>query len=582
MKTYINKINKYLLERYPTIWNTKLVWMLGIAAVIHILFFVLGFVLFTNTALLHERGASSLFFENGTVFFSVMITLILLVIWLSQLFKNNAFKNFYPTNRWRLFGQFFQYFIIILVSSTFYYSYSFGVKSYINLTYPDTEFAEDVDMANDAAVFLSHDIRAYTIKNRKYPQPFDSIYCETRETFINYDQSYFNFYGNDYQFYSLSKKTRKLNENFEPKFYQGYVFTKDTDSTTTYYFRDAVLNNEDVYINYTNTRLDSTLIYTPTYYNFSGRFFDIKNNSGNSLSYYMYTQSREAPTEDVINANKKFFELLQRNDKQEISSILDNFLALASKFNIKGNLDIDTWKSIVFKKEGFQISKLIQDEYPKDLTLFNTKEKTEYEKYIESITTKYYIESEKLFYVFDNINDMKKGAVLNESIHVFIWIAFFLAALIFTFRISSVRVFIFSIVTSALLLIFIGLIMVFLNYALYQNVNSEYFNFSFMIIIGFIILAIPFLLLSKIRKSITGIFMNISIVGFPILLLMIVTLISTYQRDLCFRDYDNYSDCPNIFSSLEFLMSYTFLFLSFLFIFLYTGFIKKWRALPEK
>ena len=44
MKTYFTKIDQYLLENYPTIWNTKIVWMLLVNVIIHILFFFIGFV----------------------------------------------------------------------------------------------------------------------------------------------------------------------------------------------------------------------------------------------------------------------------------------------------------------------------------------------------------------------------------------------------------------------------------------------------------------------------------------------------------------------------------------------------------
>ena len=44
MKTYFTKIDQYLLENYPTIWNTKIVWMLLVNIIIHILFFFIGFL----------------------------------------------------------------------------------------------------------------------------------------------------------------------------------------------------------------------------------------------------------------------------------------------------------------------------------------------------------------------------------------------------------------------------------------------------------------------------------------------------------------------------------------------------------
>ena len=40
----LNKFNQFLLEKYPTIWNTKIVWMLLAALAAHIIFFVIGYL----------------------------------------------------------------------------------------------------------------------------------------------------------------------------------------------------------------------------------------------------------------------------------------------------------------------------------------------------------------------------------------------------------------------------------------------------------------------------------------------------------------------------------------------------------
>ena len=96
MKTFIYKTNQYLLERYPTIWNTRLVWMLLAAVTLHLLFFVFGFFTLTNPEMLQERRVTNLFFENGSIFLSVIISILVVVTWIIYMFKNNAFKNFYP------------------------------------------------------------------------------------------------------------------------------------------------------------------------------------------------------------------------------------------------------------------------------------------------------------------------------------------------------------------------------------------------------------------------------------------------------------------------------------------------------
>ena len=76
MKAFISKINKKLLESYPNIWNTKLVWMLSVALIIHVLFFILGFVSLTDPVSLHERSVDALFFRNGGMLLSLVNSFI--------------------------------------------------------------------------------------------------------------------------------------------------------------------------------------------------------------------------------------------------------------------------------------------------------------------------------------------------------------------------------------------------------------------------------------------------------------------------------------------------------------------------
>ena len=133
MKKFIKRTNTYLLERYPIIWNTRVFWVLLVSLGIHVLFYLFGLVSISNIETFHRRSVIDLFFDNGTVFFGVIISILMLVIWLIFHFKHNAFKSFYPSSRRGLFLQFFCYLVIIFASTTFYYSYIYGVKTYVYL-----------------------------------------------------------------------------------------------------------------------------------------------------------------------------------------------------------------------------------------------------------------------------------------------------------------------------------------------------------------------------------------------------------------------------------------------------------------
>ena len=69
MKTYFIKIDQYLLENYPTIWNTKIIWVLLVNIVIHILFFLMGFLSYINPESLQRSNVISDFFYRRSYFY---------------------------------------------------------------------------------------------------------------------------------------------------------------------------------------------------------------------------------------------------------------------------------------------------------------------------------------------------------------------------------------------------------------------------------------------------------------------------------------------------------------------------------
>ena len=51
----MKKIEQYLLERYPSLWNTKIVWLLGIAFCAHLFFFLFVFFIHRKEAKQKEK-----------------------------------------------------------------------------------------------------------------------------------------------------------------------------------------------------------------------------------------------------------------------------------------------------------------------------------------------------------------------------------------------------------------------------------------------------------------------------------------------------------------------------------------------
>src|SRR5690554_460755 len=149
---FIHKTNQYLIERFPTVWNTKIVWMILISLIVHIVFFFIGYQSHQHPTSLQQNYIIDDYFRTGIIFVHIIVSLLLLTAWLVSLFKNNAFKGFYPMSRWQLFGHFLSYLVIIFCSVSFYFSYMFGFQAFIKSEYPDNLMKKNIEIVNQGAV----------------------------------------------------------------------------------------------------------------------------------------------------------------------------------------------------------------------------------------------------------------------------------------------------------------------------------------------------------------------------------------------------------------------------------------------
>ena len=131
-------MKKYLLERYPAIWNIQIVWLFPLILLAHLFFFGLGFVMLSDEAMSNYYYYLGDNFKGLPMLLNFIIIGLLLVGWLIYLFRNNAFKRFYPVSCWQLFGRFVVYFAVIggIISSSF--SFMAGEKAKVYWRYTNS------------------------------------------------------------------------------------------------------------------------------------------------------------------------------------------------------------------------------------------------------------------------------------------------------------------------------------------------------------------------------------------------------------------------------------------------------------
>lgn len=618
----INKFNQYLLEKYPTVWNTRIVWMLLASLIIHILFFIIGYLSHINPVSLQKYSVKDDYFKSGVIFIHLIISILMIVGWLIMMFKNNAFKNFYPSSKWKLFSQFVQYFIILISCITFYFSYMIGFQTFVSNKYPDDEMIKKVEVINKTYPFLSQDLEMYTLDNRKFPQPFYDLYCETKIENIDRNKKYFVYYNRVYQYYSVYSKISRQQDRYESYIIPEPEKTNKTpiayseikDSTKIYYFKKGVVDVSP-YIKTTGL----------SYYNFSDVFYDI--NEKAYLARYRYDSYPEnynddQPKKKAFEINKKTAELLNKNNSTELKNLLSDFLKISKEFGIKNNMDADEWTKMVYAPENpnFEVRYFIKkfennhgDQYGADdadnyaieaavadsatvvndngvivndtvsIKAFNPEINKEIspEKYFKNNMTSYFYYTDNLSQFLSNVDSVKSDNFFRENIHVYLWIAFFLSTFIFSFRITGLRSLLFSVISAGVLVLFVTLVTVLYSFSV--KGNEKFFIAYFTLLISLVILSVPLFMMKKAGKLVASVLVNISMNGFVLFVFLIFGTITLHQDADCtpINKYGQYQGCNNIMETLGINLSYIILACGFIFMYFYTSILQRWKAMPQ-
>ena len=111
------KINDILISKYPLLWNTKAVFVIPLAIIIHLLFYLAGFIYPIS---IDELWQYYHFKEDSVVMLSVLISALFIIIWLVFYLRNNPFKSFYTLGRGYMFKEFVLIFTVFFSSATFF------------------------------------------------------------------------------------------------------------------------------------------------------------------------------------------------------------------------------------------------------------------------------------------------------------------------------------------------------------------------------------------------------------------------------------------------------------------------------
>jgi hypothetical protein len=568
-----NKINNKILEKYPSIWNTKIVWMSSIGIIIHIIYFILGYFRFVNPVTFrmysYFSGIDREFFQPLTV----IISILLLVIWLINLFKNNAFKSYYPQSKGQLFKQYLQYIYIIFITISFPLSYSLGYKIYLNYTYTDSDITTNWDDYSKAKLFALTNTHEYLPQNRYYPPPFDSVIPITTMDKMDINKPILTFDGNKLQYFK-AKYDKVINMHSSIAVSERISKAYDT------YTEDSITHLIELgeYIN-----LDSLVINNYSLYNFS---YDqaTSNNYKHYNNYYNYKNKA-----NKIAYSKYVNDLLQRNNPQEFKQIINNIINIGKKYKINYNITTEKWFELVYHPPYYILDSFLRE--PKKHEYYNGPAYST-ERIIEPNTEGDSIESyyaqritkENLFFDFNAIEtslnaitSLKNCEILHLSFLVYLCISIGLSHILLAFRVSNGKLLLLAIISALVLSLITALV------AIGMLISNNVLPFLYFILLeALTIIGIAMNSRYINSKNISGIAIALSSGLLPYLWILIRAIIHEHELlYLKIKYAENYYKHTTSIDMLGYWNVYIIIILNLLGTYVWLTVIRRWKARPE-
>lgn len=578
------KINQTLITKYPLIWNLKFIWILLTVLVFNLIAFINGFLFFTKKSQLQVTGLYEVFFNSGIAIYYLLIGDIIGVIWLYFYIKNNRFKSNYPTSRNYLFKEFLAVFFIIFLMFYVPNSFKTGLKLRVSNYMSEEQYLKDIDIINRTQGFTLQPNFGYDNYSRNLSVPaFDSLVLEkeTRELYeknkreylrknptYSYDAFLDPYFRNpefetllrDYfperfsyskinfnQTYQPLKKNNSSTDSFQEE--MDYPTTAAVDSTYAVVDSAAVSLNSagkpDVYYNLASL------------YNYS--FLVFNNPKDSTLNHQFY--------------DEQWIALLQKNDRKVIENLLNNYTDLLKKQEI-----------------GYQFKHKNWIDYLPQYPYYFIDHKLNYIDPYQTVDKKLndYINQSSLNKVYENIEFSKYSSTWLEHIQYYLLIALVITVLIITFRFSSFKVWLISLIGAGILAILGSVFGISIDASIGYTQFTPYI-ILFVFYIAFIVITLIGLR-SKKYKVLTGVNLNWFVATNIFIGIVMLSFYTDLREEMLYEanKHMNIYEFRQTNKELLMLQEFAKIFLyinpilyliSFYFI---INLYKKWQAMPEE
>ena len=392
-------IQKKLLLKYPLLWNTKFVPMVAIGLLLHLIFFGLGYL----DGTIDFSNRNNLDIEVTCILFGVLLVIIIIILWLVNYFKNNSLKSFYSKSKYSLFYEWLQIFVVSTLLITFYLPFSVGKQLHQRSYYSLEETTNRCKTIATADMFIDGSFGETEI---------DSLASGLIDSLGNKIALNYNPEDADTAEYATEKESMAV------------------EAVAAYTYKDHII--------------------------FNGKKYD-QFSLVNRNTFEFTVISREQDSLNRIQVQN----WLHQDNKAEVKKLMDNHLSLIREHDLATNLTLDKWFEIVYKAPEFDEFLYIQpylkeyetDESYNNSYVYATKVGNEERKY-----SKYFIQQDVLKEKYDTVSEAHTDSFFNiEMILGFLYGAFGLSILIFSFRVTSGKSWLIAVVTTGVINIVYGI-----------------------------------------------------------------------------------------------------------------------------
>lgn len=586
------KINQTLITKYPLIWNLKFIWILLTVLVFNLIAFVNGFLFFNKKSQLVESNLFEVFYNTGTAVYYVLIGVIILVIWIYFYIKNNRFKSNYPTSRNYLFKEFLAVFFILFLMFYVPNSFKIGLKNRVSNYMSEEQYLKDIDIINRTQGFTLQSNLGYNNYSRNLPvQVFDSLVSakETKELYKANKKAYLN--ENPKNSYAPFLEPYFRNPEFETLLAKHFPERKSYNRIN---FQDSYsplnkVNDQDISL-YNNSYVEPS--YAAAMSAEEAAYYAADSASTvasgqpevyyNLASLYNYSSlSFENPKDDTL--NHKFYDeqwmaLLKKNDRKTIENLLDQYTGLLKKNEIGYQFKHKKWIDYL---PGYPY-------YFIDYKL-NSSELVSYETNGVHKKSKIqdYINQSSLNQVYENIEFAKYNSTWFDYIQYYLLTALIVTVLIITFRFSSFKVWLISLIGAGILAILGSVFGISIDAVIGYTRYSPYLILLFFYLI--FIFVMSYGLRTKKYKIITGVTLNWFVATNIFIGIMMLSFYTDIRTDILqiahtgsrYELRENNAELQMLqkFSEIYLLINPILYVISFYFI---INLYKKWQAMPEE